>query len=850
MVVKGRRKPQKHSIAFVCTNEIATGNICVVKTEVDSHSPPILLFNTILEVLQSEAMSDKAEREQSAASKLMQKQEQERIRVLNKGVPLGFVEQSLSNNLTSRKLMRGLVFYTAFIVMFVYFFLARRDVEAEYFMANSLRDWLFGEELPPTSPLTPNMPNTLPYFEKTYDEIGNWGDWYDYVETVVAPQMFVDPPFNTLGRRLTGQNIPIGSLRIRSKHVRNDTCSVNGNFYPTNFTKTCYGAYSFKNEKRDPIGKDGYQWNFTDGCDGWPLMYIQGQYGRYDCSGYNVDIPFNTSFATALQTIADLRRGSFALIVSVRLLSIEFITYNPAIDAFTSAKMFVEVTEGGGYIPQQRFRPFRVQNGKDAGWGFYYIFFAFVVFIYTIGFIMDWRRHVRITHSHLSFIIDLWNFLEIINLASFYVVFGLVFFWWNTSVNIKFLHPTDFPLSLQSVGEVFFLQVYFNALNTVIVFLKIMKYLRLNNRLNILSRTMESAAQSIIGVLVIFCLVVTAYALAGYSLYGTALWDYRTVDFSFAGLFRLLVGQFDYEAMRSENRGLTFVYFWTFTILGLFVLLNFIVAVVMNGFDNETKRLKTLPLHVVLQQSWRNMKQFLTTPGLMGKVFGALLSSARPMPEKEVHEYVARHITTLKLTMETKADDGEGEEIQSMKVGEEMFYRHKWDDIVPRHVLEDIGEDYMNNMWVEIVTEYESLNEDEETRKRTALAHTIFNAVAEASTRVLLRHKKTLFGYIDPKKKKHTKINMERPTLTRKSTAALGLDKERQLSMSDWDAAADVLARRQIHLPGGYTASSTGQVVQDLESRVSRIEKRFSCMSQLIETIDEKFTQRMAKKTK
>lgn len=107
--------------------------------------------------------------------------------------------------------------------------------------------------------------------------------------------------------------------------------------------------------------------------------------------------------------------------------------------------------------------------------------------------------------------------------------------------------------------------------------------------LNILGRTLANCQKNIFGVLILFLFVVLGYSITGNTLFGDGMWDFRDINTSFSSLLRMLMGDFDYPSMRAENRYLAGIYFWTFEVLGLFVLLNFITAFIADGFDKATE---------------------------------------------------------------------------------------------------------------------------------------------------------------------------------------------------------------------------------------------------------------------
>jgi hypothetical protein len=171
---------------------------------------------------------------------------------------------------------------------------------------------------------------------------------------------------------------------------------------------------------------------------------------------------------------------------------------------------------------------------------------------------------------------------------------------------------------LDYINWLYLAQVYTNALNTVITFMKILKFVKLNDRLNILTRTMEACQQNIIGILAVFFLLVLAYSITSTSLFGNSLERYRNLENSFSSNFLMLLGDFNYGELYEEDRFVTAVFFWSYFILALFLLLNFILAVIADSFgkENSKTRAETLfeMMRGALSRLTRRLRAFCHAP--------------------------------------------------------------------------------------------------------------------------------------------------------------------------------------------------------------------------------------------
>jgi hypothetical protein len=254
--------------------------------------------------------------------------------------------------------------------------------------------------------------------------------------------------------------------------------------------------------------------------------------------------------------------------------------------------------------------------------------------------------------TRFSFLFEIWNFIEFVNLCVFLIVFALQWAWWKQSEDVQAKLPFNnrYPGELENVLYLYLLQVYCNSLNTVLSFLKLLKFLRMNDLLNVLSRTMANCQKNIIGVLVLFLFVVMGYSITANTLFGAGLWSFKDISTSFSSLLRMLMGDFDYPGMRQENRYLSGVFFWSFEILGLFILLNFITAFIADGFDKATENQPKDLLKQQIDDMWKRFRRVRVNQAtVVSDVFTFVrkfLFNSDTLYYKQLHHYIQQRIIT------------------------------------------------------------------------------------------------------------------------------------------------------------------------------------------------------------
>lgn len=135
-----------------------------------------------------------------------------------------------------------------------------------------------------------------------------------------------------------------------------------------------------------------------------------------------------------------------------------------------------------------------------------------------------------------------------------------------------------------------------NAFNALLTWLKMLKYVDIVSKKSTqLALTLSRASSSIAVLMVLFVILYCGYGIAFFMAFGQDVDDFRSLDVSIISLFRAMLGDFDFSALRSANRVLGPILFITFIILIIFCLLNMFMAVIMNAYDEVVEELARTP---------------------------------------------------------------------------------------------------------------------------------------------------------------------------------------------------------------------------------------------------------------
>eukprot|EP00760_Papus_ankaliazontas_P001646 PhM_4_TR10552/c0_g1_i1/m.60525 len=547
-------------------------------------------------------------------------------------LPIKTLLPSLKAKVESSRLMSDLTLFIPFVISFVFFFLLSHSVEDGFYTAAGLERTLLHRDMPDIR------------LSKKFGDGATIGDWVAWTRGVMLPELFSGRTRNSaITNDLRGENRLLGSLRFRTQRVTNRSCEVNQEILNVSAVwadwgrrlpiQACYANLGGDAEDKAPyacafgqcditaaklafvgLGSNGF--NFTENAH-----TLNGHLRNYHGGGYMVDIPLTDTLDEAISKFDTMINLGFVDTIATRFVAAQFYTYNPYLDGFVSSIFYYEIAQGGAWLPFSKSRVFYIFQNNAGQMVFEGYFMCFVLVFLGI-YLRRMYKAIRAKRL-LAFIIDVWNLLEIVNIVIFLVMYmyRIQWMWSSTDLDIKIpVQPPRYLEDLEDASELFVKQVWLNAINTVLTFLNLLKFVRLNDRLNILTRTLAAAQQNLIGVLLLFVYFVFAFALSGNAIYGAALYEFRTLDGTFNSLMRMLLGDFDYDTMFRENEIITVPYFWSFLILGLFVLLNFLAAIISDAFSDVSRVQVPIPLDKAIVKTAKDAVSEILPKSIAAKI--------------------------------------------------------------------------------------------------------------------------------------------------------------------------------------------------------------------------------------
>jgi hypothetical protein len=568
-------------------------------------------------------------------------------------MPLKFVIETLESRVEETELTRELIVYIPFLVMFIFLYMTGADTEQAYWARAQLGGQLATGQLPTLEsygwPLNPLQVEDY-HISFMLPQVRNAQDWHMWFQSQVLDFWWDldDENASQLANSFVqGSNLKFGAMRVRTLRMRDNSCELNAELTAWNYSKgdgvgggtlremrKCWAKYEDGKLNRSSIGpaSDPHFMPFID-CSRASKQDLFGYVDRYPCLGNMIEFPTMLS-RFEVKAIAEKLRGKAGYNLgtlsdadladgygeddllfhpfATRAVIVEVFSYLPFIDQFQAYKVLTEITPGGRFVHFMQVNTFRIwslDSGIDYFNTIYFFIFYLFVFYYVAKFINGAARSFA-QSRFVEFLINFWNFWDFVNLSCFMAVFVCRIAWIRSSSALhdsQLLATTSYDDRLDFIALLFNLQLWLNAVNTIISFLKILKFIELNPTLNIVTRSLAAAQQSLIGVLIIFVIVILSYGITGVAIFSNGVEDFRDLATAMSTLMRMLIGDFNYIALRDENRFAAPLFFWSFMILGLFLILNFIIGIILEAFEDESERTRAEPIPILIARFFKRI---------------------------------------------------------------------------------------------------------------------------------------------------------------------------------------------------------------------------------------------------
>ncbi|KAL0237712.1 hypothetical protein GEMRC1_012186 [Eukaryota sp. GEM-RC1] len=479
----------------------------------------------------------------------------------------------------------SLLIYILFLFVFCIAFFLQRPSASSYFFTDGLRDILLKTEID----------FNLEPHPKVFYELYTVTDIWNYLRSVFVNTVFVDTfpngdplPHNKTYRYVHNYNRLIGPARLRTMRVVPDSCPIPKQFH--SMFDHCFDDLLPENEETQCFGPECmWTWNSTRELDGYSFL---GFLNRYGGSGYNIELPANLTQAKS--TLDFLFENNF-IDFQTRVLFLDFTVYNSALNLFAITRLAFELAASGKVYTSATFRVLKLFAYLQF-LDYVKLFFECLVVLFCICYTFALVRGIK-KHGIFEYFDCFWKFWELFTYILIYIVFFTRLF---SVLHIRGYredsgYTESFSFAAQRIGFVMNQELNVLSVLAFVMFFGLFKFLELSVRLSLLTRVLKKAAKDCLAFSVILAVILCGYAFGGRLAFGIDLYEYRSLEHSVMALFRLAIGDFDYQELFKANRVIGPLFVLSFLFLVYLILLNMFLAIINDTFSlvREESRYET-----------------------------------------------------------------------------------------------------------------------------------------------------------------------------------------------------------------------------------------------------------------
>jgi len=471
-------------------------------------------------------------------------------------------QQKSTNHITKSEF----ILYCIFMICFSLATWIDRGEEHRYYM----------KELMSEDVLTSTWKEGNTYAAKSYFQIVDVDETWSFLEHVLLPFLLEETYAN--GEPIPAENLyyPHNSkllgIRLRTVRVEPDACANTGVEVEG---KPCYAEFDYSVMNTDPYGPNNkFEWEGDDFENSY-----WGQFAFYPGSGYFETIPMNLTLAQA--KLADMRDGGF-IDDAVRVVFIDWQQYNAPHNLHMICRCTVEFPHGGGAWPKANVSVLKINRYHNA-LGKFQAFLEVMVCMF-VGYYMIQEIIEMKTLGCRKYWKQFWNVIDIINCILFICVGSFRLVHYAIYDGLDPVTATEYH-SVQQLVNLFTIESCLLSVNAFLLWLKLLKYLQGNPRIEFLTNTFARGGMELLFFFFMFFILLLAFGHSGYLAFSETSMQFRSFGVSYMTVITGIETGIDATELSEENKltGPLFTFF--FEIIVIVNLINVFLAIINTAYD-------------------------------------------------------------------------------------------------------------------------------------------------------------------------------------------------------------------------------------------------------------------------
>ena len=282
------------------------------------------------------------------------------------------------------------------------------------------------------------------YTYKTFYDIANVGESWDYLEKVFLPFALQETYENgdpiPEDYRYYPHNSKLLGIRLRTVRVKPDMCADTG--LSQYVSKPCYDKFTENIESKESYGAlKKFEW--SDENSQLENSYW-GKLNIYPGHGYFIDLPLNQS--AALAVVQEARASEF-IDDSTRAFFVDFQLYNEPTNLHIICRTVIEYPPSGGARPKATFNVLKINNYNDPA-GSLQMVLEFIIGGFAVYFLLEEIVEMKLL-GFKGYRRSFWNVVDLINIIIFLFVGSMRIYFYTSLRDIDPIKEYPNYISLQ-----------------------------------------------------------------------------------------------------------------------------------------------------------------------------------------------------------------------------------------------------------------------------------------------------------------------------------------------------------------------------------------------------------------
>jgi len=332
--------------------------------------------------------------------------------------------------------------------------------------------------------------------------------------------------------------------------------------------------------------KDAFKYTQSNDLNSYPYTAIVNTYYG---GGYVFKMmKENNSIETILKQIQDLEKLTW-INEQTSAIFLEFTLFNPNVNLFQHCLFVFEITSGGNFVSSSQLTPLNLFDINDTS----LISFKIIMYLVYLGFVcilMAIEARELMKSKWIDYFRNAYNYFDLAIVAFSWASFSMYLYRLYSAYEIynKLKRTDDKSLLFINFQYIASCQILFDFLMGTCVFfasLRFIKTLRFNKRVIVYVHAFKQSFNELISFVVILIIIWMGFVQAFYVLMNAENKEFASIYKSMESCFQIILGKFNSDAFVDSKSFLSEPMFVTYNVIILFIMVNLMVSILVNGFD-------------------------------------------------------------------------------------------------------------------------------------------------------------------------------------------------------------------------------------------------------------------------